>query len=227
MKTTYTIHQKTANWWHYHWLWVLAGVVALGLFAHLIWSSLTAPKWDLQIAVIVKKPLPLPVLTALSEGLSQYTTDLDGNGNNRVEVVQYVVNFRTDAENVDPKVQSAGVAGMMADLRNGYSQVFLMDDPNGFSLSTGALRYRDGTLPADEVYPTAEQTSYLWTACPALTNLELGEYDASQYGGSGNIQTELSHLYVGSRGFWEETSTEHPAEDEALWQALTAGAVQQ
>lgn len=224
MEENYTTKQKAANWWHYHWLWVVAGVVFAILALHMLWSSVHAPKWDLQVAVIVKEPFPSQVLEALSDALSDYTTDLNNDGVNRVEVIQYVVNFRTDEGKIDPKTQSGGVAAMMADLRECYSQVFLLDDPDGFSISTGALRYRNGDLPEDDVYPLKEETCYLWTDCPELMQLQLGSYDAELYGGSGDVKTELSHLYIGSRGFWDGTATEHPECDEALWHALTENA---
>lgn len=217
--------KKAENWWYYHRGWVIAGVVFVMLAVHLVWSSHNAPKWDLQVAVIVKDPFPAEVLEALSDGLSVYTADLNGDGKNRVEVVQYVVNFRKDDPTVDPKTQSAGVASMMADLRGCYSQVFLLDDPDGLSIATGALRYKNGQLPADEVYPPKEETCYAWTDCPELMQLELGSYNAELYGGSGDVQVELSHLYVGSRGFWDGTQTQYPAEDETLWQKLTENAV--
>lgn len=212
------------NWWHYNWGKVLAGGIGLALGLHLVFSALTAPKWDLQVAIISKTAYPDEVLTALSDALSVYTTDLNGDGKARVEVVQFTINFDATDESVDQRRQSAAVSGLLADLRSNDTQVFFTDDPDGFSQSTGALRYRDGTLPADEVYPTWQETSYRWTDCPALTALALGEYDAYLYGGSGDAQTELSRLYIGSRGFWDGTHTAHPAEDEALWQALTEGA---
>lgn len=217
--------KRAANWLHYHWLWLAVGAAALFLLGHLIWSALSAPKYDLQVAVIARDIYPDPVLEQLAEGLSAYAPDLNGDGKASVRVVQYVIDFRTEnAETIDARTQSAGVSGLLADLRGCHTQVFLAEDPDGFSLSTGALRYRDGTLPDDEVYPAWQETCYRWQDCPRLAALTFEGYDAEIYGGSGHTEDWFTVLYVGSRGFWDGTATDHPEESEAFWQTLTAGA---
>lgn len=218
--------KRAANWWHYHWLWLVVGVVALFLLGHLVWSSVSAPKYDLQVAIIARDIYPDPVLEQLADGLSPYTQDLNGDGKATVQVVQYVIDFRTEnAETIDARTQSAGVSGLLADLRSCYTQVFLAEDPDGFSLSTGALRYRDGTLPADEVYPAWQETCYRWQDCPNLTRLTFDGYDAALYGGSGHTEDWFAGLYLGSRGFWDGTAPTYPEGSEAFWQKLIAGAV--
>lgn len=225
MATSEQNRKRAANWLRYHWLWLVVGGVVLFLLGHLVWSSVTAPKYDLQVAVISRNVCPDPVLEQLAGGLSTYARDLDGNGKVTVHVVQYVIDFRADhAETIDMRAQAAGVSGLLADLRACHTQVFLVEDPDGFSLSTGALRYRDGTLPADEVYPTWEETCYRWTDCPNLTRLSFEGYDAGLYGGSGRTEDWFAGFYVGSRGFWEDTAPAYPAESEAFWQTLIADA---
>lgn len=214
------------NWWHYHWLAVVVAAVAAALVGHLIFSSVTAPRADLQVALIASKAYPDSALDALARALTPLTADENGDGERTVMVVQYTVNFRTDtAASTDASAQKAGVAGMLADLRGCYSQIFLLEDPDGFSRSTGALRCRDGTLPADGVYPDKAETCYRWADCPVLAGLDLGTYDSTLYGGTGSVQDLFGGLYVGSRGFWDGTATAHPEADEALWQTITAGAL--
>ncbi len=220
-----TWKKSADNWWHYHRLWLIAGAVGLLLFIHMIWSSFNSPGYDLQVAVITREAWPDPVLDQLSQGLSLYAEDLDGDGSAAVRVVQYVINFRPDErESIDQRTQAAGVSGMLADLKGCYSQVFLVEDPDGFSASTGALRYRDGELPEDDVYPSWQETCYRWTDCPSLTALTFPGYDAGLYGGSGRTEDWFRRLYIGSRGFWDGTAPEYPEASEAFWQALTAGA---
>lgn len=217
--------KRAADWLRYHWLWLVVGGIALFLLGHLIWSSVTAPKYDLQVAVIARDVFPDPVLEQLGDGLRAYTRDLNGDGKVTVHVVQYVIDFRADnAEAIDMRTQAAGVSGMLADLRACHTQVFLVEDPDAFSLSTGALRYRDGSLPADEVYPVWQETCYRWLDCPNLTKLIFDGYDAGLYGGSGRTEDWFEKLYVGSRGFWEDTAPAYPEESEAFWQTLTTGA---
>lgn len=217
--------KRAANWLRYHWLWLVVGAAALFLLGHLVWSALSAPKYDLQVAVIAGDIYPDPVLEQLADALSAYTRDLNGDGKAAVHVVQYVVDFRTEnAETIDARTQAAGVSGLLADLRSCNTQVFLVEDPDGFSLSTGALRYRDGALPADEVYPAWQETCYRWQDCPSLTGLTFDGYDAAIYGGSGRTEDWFAGLYLGSRGFWDGTAPAYPEDSEAFWQKLTAGA---
>lgn len=217
--------KRAANWLRYHWLWLVVGAAALFLLGHLVWSALSAPKYDLQVAVIAGDVYPDPVLEQLADALSAYTRDLNGDGKASVHVVQYVVDFRTEnAETIDARTQAAGVSGLLADLRSCDTQVFLVEDPDGFSLSTGALRYRDGALPADEVYPAWQETCYRWQDCPSLTGLTFDGYDAAIYGGSGRTEDWFAGLYLGSRGFWDGTAPAYPEDSEAFWQKLIAGA---
>lgn len=217
--------KHAANWLHYHWLWLVVGAVALFLLGHLIWSAVSAPKYDLQAAIIAKDVYPDPVLEQLSEALSAYARDLNGDGKATVRVVQYVIDFRTEnAGTIDARTQSAGVSGLLADLRACFTQVFLVEDPDGFSLSTGALRYRDGSLPADGVYPAWQETCCRWQDCPNLTALTFDGYDAGIYGGSGRTEDWFANLYIGSRGFWDGTAPAYPEANEAFWQTLISGA---
>lgn len=214
-----------SNWLRYHWLWLTVGGIGLFLLGHLIWSGITAPRYDLQVAIIAGRVYPDPVLDQLAQALTPYAADLDGNGKTQVNVVQYVVSFRTENDaQTDARTRAAGVSGMLADLRSCETQVFIVEDPDGFSRSTGALRYRDGTLPADDVYPVWQETCYRWQDCPVLAGLPLGDYDAVLYGGTGHTADWFQGLYIGSRGFWEDTATRFAEGNEAFWQALTTGA---
>ena len=59
-----------------------------------------------------------------------------------------------------------------------------------------------------------------------LAGLDLGDYtsDAVQ-NDSGSSQELLSHYYIGIRGAWTTDAADLLSGGEALWQALTAGAV--
>ena len=67
---------------------------------------------------------------------------------------------------------------------------------------------------------------YHWDDCPVLAGLDLGDYtsDAVQ-NDSGSSQELLSHYYIGIRGAWTKDADGLLSDGEALWQALTAGAV--
>ena len=90
----------------------------------------------------------------------------------------------------------------------------------------GTLRYLDGSLPQSDEDSDWWNMVYRWTDCPVLAGLDLGDYasDAVQ-SESGSSQELMSRYYIGIRGAWNKDSADLLAGGEALWSALTAGAV--
>ena len=90
----------------------------------------------------------------------------------------------------------------------------------------GTLRYLDGSLPQSDADSDWWNMVYRWTDCPVLTGLDLGDYasDAVQ-SESGSSQELMSRYYIGIRGAWNKDTADLLAGGEALWSALTAGAV--
>ena len=115
---------------------------------------------------------------------------------------------------------------LAADVQGGLSAVFLLYDPAGFEESTGTLRYLDGSLPEPGSDGDWWNMVYRWTDCPALTGLDLGEYQAdTTHAQGGDSQEYMAQFYVGMRGAWNSGTADNLKGGEAFWQALTAGAV--
>ena len=155
--------------------------------------------------------------------------DLNGDGKVVVQVDSYTVDFDAANENTDAYYQMAGVTRLSAELSSGgKTYIFLLEDPEGFETQTGALQYLHGTVPDDPETTDADwrEMVYRWTDCPVLTGLDLGDYasDAVQ-SESGSSQELLSRYYIGIRGAWNKDTADLQAGGEALWRALTAGAV--
>ena len=226
----YTKQENAANWWHYHWMWVVIGVVAVLLAAWIIKDTVFQTRPDVQIAYVGLHDLPADTVTALQDALTPYCTDVNGDGKVVVQVDSYTVDFDAENTSTDAYYQMAGVTRLSAELASGgKTYIFLLEDPEGFEKSTGVLQYLDGTVPDDPetADPDWREMVYRWTDCPVLTGLELGSYDGYTLmdDATGTNQSVLEHLYVGRRGVWDEKQAENYAHCAALWDALTAGAV--
>ena len=90
----------------------------------------------------------------------------------------------------------------------------------------GFLTWDDIFLPQSDADNDWWNMVYHWDDCPVLAGLDLGDYtsDAVQ-NDSGSSQELLSHYYIGIRGAWTKDAADLLSGGEALWQALTAGAV--
>lgn len=226
----YTKQENAANWWHYHWMWVVIGVVAVLLAAWIIKDTVFQTRPDVQIAYVGLHDLPADTVTALQDALTPYCTDVNGDGKVVVQVDSYTVDFDAENTSTDAYYQMAGVTRLSAELASGgKTYIFLLEDPEGFEAQTGALQYLDGTVPDDPETTDADwrEMVYRWTDCPVLTGLDLGSYEGLTLMDdvTGTNQSVLAHLYVGRRGVWDEKQVPTYEGCAELWDTLTAGAV--
>ena len=141
-----------------------------------------------------------------------------------VKLNVYTMNFGSDDS--DAYLDMAGTTKLSTDIQGVLSSLFILYDPAGFQSTTGTLRYLDGGLPQSDADNDWWNMVYHWDDCPVLAGLDLGDYtsDAVQ-NDSGSSQELLSHYYIGIRGAWTKDAADLLSGGEALWQALTAGAV--
>ena len=135
---------------------------------------------DVQIAYVGTHELPVDTVNALQDALTPFCHDENGDGKVVVQVATYNVDFDAENESTDAYYQMAGVTRLSAELASGgKTYIFLLEDPEGFEKSTGALQYLDGTVDDDPetADPDWREMVYRWTDCPVLTGLELGSYD--------------------------------------------------
>lgn len=226
----YTKKEKAANWWHYHWVWVVCGVAAVVFAVWIIKDTVFQTRPDVQIAYVGTHDLPVDTVNALQDALTPYCTDVNGDGKVVVQVDSYTVDFNAENTSTDAYYQMAGVTRLSAELASGgKTYIFLMEDPEGFEKDTGALQYLDGTVDDDPTTanPDWHEMVYRWTDCPVLAGLELGDYTGYTImdSATGTNQSVLANLYVGRRGVWDEKQVETYASCAELWDTLTAGAV--
>lgn len=226
-----TRKEKAANWWYYHRLHVGIGAVVLAV---LIWLAAdffgrTLP--DYQIGLVSQQYIPETALTELGAALSAYGLDLNGDGSVVVQVNGYQLSLGSDEEEsaasaassstvtttVDSYTQMAGFTTLSGDLTTRTSLIFLTDDPEGLQTSFSLLAAADGSLPP-EGSGLEDVELFAFSDCPALTELDLSE----------ETRAYLENFYIGRRGFTDgKTLAEYPAENQALYETLTAGAAAQ
>lgn len=214
-KVELTPEEKRKNWWYYHKWHVAAAVVGVILCVFLIRDMLGVGrvKPDYQIAYVGSDLLPDDTGAALEAGLAALGEDLNGDGVVKVTVNQYAM------DTADPQMGMAVQVRLMADLTEGESLFFLLEDPKQFQLNYHILCRLDGTLPeaGDE---SVDGICLKWEQCPALAGMDLGEFSYEMLGSevTGDSNELMSGLFLGRREFSEEYET--------LWAAMTNGAAQ-
>lgn len=221
-KVELTPAEKRKNWWHYHKWHILIGAVLVIIGGNLIYSALGIGQIrpDYQFAYVGANALPEDTVAALEAGLASLGGDVNGDGQVALSLRQYTL------YSADPQMAMAAQIQLMADLTEGESYFFLLEDPERFQRDYHSLCRLDGSLP-DEDDNSAEGTYWLWDQCPTLAGLELGRYSYNALGETvnGDNRDLVSGLAVARRGFWTEKTTAYPDRCAALWEKLTEGAV--
>ncbi len=206
----YTKRERLQNWFRYHWYWFAIAAVVLWIVGSMLWDVLGVGtvRPDYIFAYVSRDPLSAETAETLETALASLGSDVNGDGRVTVELRQYGVGRNGDPETALYYNQVAETK-LLADMTSGESYFFLTDDPNGLQRSFQILANADGSAPAENDF-SADGKTFLWTDCPALAALPVG-------------QADVSSLYIGRRYFAGKAAGEHDA-DAALWTILTKGA---
>lgn len=225
MEREYTKKEKLANWFYYNKLWLAVGAIILWVIGSMLWNVLGIGqiKPDYRFAYVGSLRLPEDCVAALEAGLASLGTDLNGDGMVTVSLTQHISAPDSNTENM---IYSYGAdVTLLADITEGESCFFLMDDPEQFQLDYQILAQWDGSVPAEDDYEALDKVC-TWSECPALSSLELGGYvdkylDQTE---TGDCQELLKNLYLGRRFFHDPSQEEYPEGNDALWDVMTEGA---
>ena len=226
-KKQYTRRQRLENWFYYNKLWLLVGLVLLWIIGSMLWNVLGIGQVrpDYRIAYVGRLKLPDDCVDALERELATLAEDCNGDGTVTVVVTQYVTTSDNDLEN---QMYSYGSQiSILADITEGESHFFLLEDPVDFQLSFQVLANLDGSIPAEDDFEALNKV-FRWAACPTLASLELGTYEDSYLDitETGEIQDLLKDFYLGQRYYVGNSTPDHWEAYEALWNILTEGATQ-
>lgn len=214
--------KKWKNWWYYNKWYVICGIILLGIIINVVGSYLglwtKAP--DFQIAYVGKASLPADTVSALEQAFSSLASDFNEDGVIIVQINQYT----NGLQDVDPEstyYEYASEISLIGDISDCESYFFLMDDPDQFQRDFQLLACPDGSCPNDTDYSTEDKV-IPWSACPLLTEMDLGTYSAPILGKdvSGSNQELLSSLFIGRRCFFTDDITKHADKCSDLWNML-------
>lgn len=206
--------EKWKNWWHYYKWYVVCGIILLGIACDLVGNALGI--WekspDFQIAYVGRTALPQDTADALTKALSSLGTDLDfdGDGKINIRLNQYISEHPyadTDAVYYDTVTELT----LIGDISDCESYFFLMDDPGRFQREYQVLALPDGSCP-DNADNSAHDKAVLWSDCPALA--EIADFVEAEAPGSREL---LSGLYIGRRCFYNETQVKNAEKCSSFW----------
>lgn len=222
----YTKKEKLANWFYYYKWWLLVALILLYIVGSILWNKLGIGKAcpDYSLAYVGSMPLPERCRETLEKELARLGEDVNGDGRVIVEVREYVLlEAYDDPENL--AYRYAAEVTLAADVSEGESCFFLLEDPEAFQLNYQVLAHLDGSAPDDEDFDARDKT-LCWGDCPILSGLDLGDFE-EVYGNrtiTGSCQERLSSLYFGRRFFDDGTSVNSREALESFWRILTEGA---
>ncbi len=207
--------EKWRNWWDYHKWHVVITLACLWMVGDFVWDIVDAKQNipDYRIAYVGSAELPADTITALEAAFASVGQDITENGRVQVEVVQYI---RSDGSTSDPaqlqqaaQQEYAQAMQLSANIQTAESVLFLLEDPEAFQAEYGVLG-----------------DHHLWSACPKLTALELGNFvlTSLMVPVEGSNQEALAPLTFARRSFFNNETS--PAIDgaNALFDQLTEGA---
>lgn len=199
--------EKRKNWWHYHWMWFAVGAVLLCIVGSMLWNILGIGRVrpDYIFTYVGRDPLDETLAAELEQALAGLGEDVNCDGTVRVELRQYASN-RSGDPGTAMYYNYAADTQLLADVTDGESYFFLVEDPQGFQRSYELLADADGSPPAEGDREVSDKV-FAWSACPVLAGLEAD-------------QAALSGLYLGRRCFYGDEALGHEAED-ALWRRIT------
>lgn len=198
-------YQSFSHWFFYH-KRMLFGIAAFALMAAILYFNHQAlPDPDYRVGWVGKTMLNQEEEAALIAEISAHGTDLNGDGQIYVTVVQYNIDFHADATDADAETYYGNTVKLIGQLDTGECYLYFMDDPERFQFATGALRYLDGAPSGEEdhyEYQHWEEMCLPWT-CEGLENRT---------------------IWLGRRALFDEDADYESAfpGGEALFQALTA-----
>lgn len=221
----YTKKEKLQNWLYYNKWWLVVGAVIIWAAGSMLWNVLGIGKVtpDYRVAYVGSVRLPDSTVEAVENALASFGTDVNGDGRVAVELTQHITGSESNMENM--MYGYASEVTVLADLTEGESTFFLLENPVDFQLTFQILAHLDGSMPAEDDFEALDKV-YLWDNCPALASLDLGNYEDSYLDltETGENQELLSGLYLGRRYFYIPDQQKNPEADNAFWLAITEGA---
>ena len=150
MPANMTAKERRDNWWRYHWIYVLAGVLAALLLFGIVWERLTKVKYDCSVALVARYAATPAEIASLQAALEKDAPDYNGDGEVHVAVNAIQIDYTSTAmDDAAIQVMTTNVDKLNSDFYTRQSGIFLLDDPENFQTNHDALSYLDGSTPPE------------------------------------------------------------------------------
>lgn len=183
--------EKRENWWFYHKVHVIVGVIAAAFVAMVIYSFASRVTPDYVISLMTGYAMPSDLTADIQTHLERFGDDRNGDGKVVMEVRSYQFSTSQGSE-YDAGMLQASFVKFAADASSAESIIFMYDDASYDYLSNndmeGFFAPFDGT---DNPY-------YLWQDVPGLEDFKLQKY-AGEGVSEENVKKVLSSLKVAVR----------------------------
>lgn len=214
--------KKWENFWFYHKWHILAalGVALLAVFLLRDIGSRVEPDYVIGV-ITVDEAVPSGAFTPLGQALAPLADDRNGDGQTVVEVLEY------DFTSEDPTMVMANSTRLVGDVQTGESSFYLVDDLAAAQARFGGMFANNDGEALDEEATDVSGAGVAWSACPVLTQLELGDVQTMMGASMGPLQQLLDGYTLVRRAPLEKADEDTQAYLEAgtaLFEALTAGA---
>lgn len=174
-----TPQQRRDNWWRYHWLYVLAGVLAVLTAAGIAWERFFRAEYDCGAALVTRYAVTQEELSALKTALEAAAEDSNSDGRVQVSVNDIQIDYTaTDLDDASIRQMTTNVDKLHADFYTGQSGVFILDDPENFQRNHAALRYLDGSEPTEDAVDWEHMVRH-WNDSPVLNGLTFRNLDTA------------------------------------------------
>ena len=174
-----TPQQRRDNWWRYHWLYVLAGVLAVLTAAGIAWERFFRAEYDCGAALVARYAVTQEELSALKTALEAAAEDSNSDGRVQVSVNDIQIDYTaTDLDDASIRQMTTNVDKLHADFYTGQSGVFILDDPENFQRNHAALRYLDGSEPTEDAVDWENMVRH-WNDSPVLNGLTFRNLDTA------------------------------------------------
>lgn len=174
-----TPQQRRDNWWRYHWLYVLADVLAVLTAAGIAWERFARAEYDCGAALVTRYAVTQEELSALKTALETAAEDSNSGGRVQVSVNDIQIDYTaTDLDDASIRQMTTNVDKLHADFYTGQSGVFILDDPENFQRNHAALRYLDGSEPTEDAVDWENMVRH-WNDSPVLNGLTFRNLDTA------------------------------------------------
>lgn len=177
---------KWNNFWFYHKLHVVIGVVVAAIVITTIVSATRTVQPDYTVGLISQNAYPDSVTTELGQMMSKYGVDRNHDGKVVVQVQMYQIPALSSSSGtaassgpagaqVDPQVAQAYQVKLIGDIQGGTSMIFITDKDSFIRQEKSGdhvFAYNEGTTPPDNATDYDKMRIPL-SKCPKFANLKV------------------------------------------------------